>query len=177
MSQMTFTIDTADTISIRALAALVDALTHSETKTQQEVPAPVPVPIPQQLAPIQQPSPAVPAIPAYQPASTIPTYQQPAPAAPISQPAPVAPPVTPYASTTPAAPNAPAVPAPESLPTTAPTYTLNQLSAAGTQLVDAGRRQEVIDLIHSYGVQMLQQIPPERYGEVATALRGMGAKI
>lgn len=65
-----------------------------------------------------------------------------------------------------------------SVPTTAaPTYTLDQLAVAATSLVDAGRRQEIVSLLGTFGVAALTQLPKERYGEFATALRQMGAKI
>jgi hypothetical protein len=63
------------------------------------------------------------------------------------------------------------------LPTTAPTYTADQLAVAATQLVDAGKRMDVLNLIHSFGVQVLTDLPKEQYGNFATSLRGMGAKI
>jgi hypothetical protein len=40
-----------------------------------------------------------------------------------------------------------------------------------------GRQQELIGLLQSFGVQALTQMPPNRYGEFATALRGLGAQI
>ena len=68
------------------------------------------------------------------------------------------------------------VPAPV-VPTTAQTYTMEQLAVAGTQLVDAGRRQELIGLLGSFGVQALTTLPKESYGAFATQLRAMGAKL
>jgi len=70
----------------------------------------------------------------------------------------------------------PAAPAP--LPTApAPSYKLDDLMRAGAALVDAGRMAEVQALMQSYGVQTIMQVPPEQYGELATAMRGMGAMI
>lgn len=63
------------------------------------------------------------------------------------------------------------------LPTAAPAYTLEQLSVAGTQLVDAGRMTELQQLLTSFGVSSLMQLPKEQYGAFATQLRAMGAKI
>ena len=82
------------------------------------------------------------------------------------------------------APQAPTVPpiqppgaAPTGVPTTAPTYTADQLAVAATQLVDAGRRVELVGLLQSFGVQALTTLPREQYGAFATALRGMGARL
>ena len=59
----------------------------------------------------------------------------------------------------------------------APTYTLEQLSLAARQLADAGRMAEVQQLVAQYGAQTMAQLPVDRYGDFATALRGMGARI
>lgn len=77
----------------------------------------------------------------------------------------------PIASTPPAIPKAPVA------PTTAPTYTLEQLATAATPLIDAGRQTELTTLLAQFSVQALTQLPKEQYGSFATALRSMGAKI
>lgn len=64
-----------------------------------------------------------------------------------------------------------------SVPTSAPTYNLEQLAVAATPLIDAGRQAELVDLLSQFGVQALTQLPKARYGEFATALRQLGAKI
>lgn len=66
---------------------------------------------------------------------------------------------------------------PQAVPTSAPSYTLDQLAVAATQLVDAGRREELVQLLASFGVQALTALPKEQYGAFATKLREMGAKI
>lgn len=63
------------------------------------------------------------------------------------------------------------------VPVTAATYSMEQLAVAATQLVDAGRRQELIGLLGSFGVQALTTLPKEQYGAFATQLRAMGAKL
>ena len=63
------------------------------------------------------------------------------------------------------------------VPTTAPTYTMEQLAVAATQLVDAGRRTELVGLLGQFNVQALTELPKEQYGAFATKLREMGAKI
>jgi len=110
--------------------------------------------------------------------------------APMAQPvtAPVTPaPMTPTAPAMPLAPPAtpamplvqPPVPGPAAgtVPTTAQTYTMEQLAVAATQLVDAGRRGELVNLLAAFGVQALTALPKEQYGNFATQLRAMGARI
>lgn len=124
----------------------------SPTVSQSPVQAPTPVPVPtsytQGSTPIPTSPPAV--VPTAAPATqTVPT----APAAPVQPPAPAA------------------------VPTAAQTYTLDQLAVAATQLVDAGRREELVQLLQQFGVQALTALPKEQYGAFATALRQMGAKL
>lgn len=66
---------------------------------------------------------------------------------------------------------------PQAVPTSAPAYTFDQLAVAATQLTDAGRREEVLQLLNSFGVQALTALPKEQYGAFATKLRELGAKI
>lgn len=61
--------------------------------------------------------------------------------------------------------------------TAAPTYTLDELCMAAAPLMDAGRQQELMDLVARFGIVSLPELPPERFGEFATALRAMGAQI
>jgi hypothetical protein len=68
-------------------------------------------------------------------------------------------------------------PQPQGVPTTATTYTMDQLAVAATQLVDAGRREELLQLLASFGAPALMQLPQEMYGSFATKLREMGARI
>lgn len=93
----------------------------------------------------------------------VPAYTPPA-AVPIQQ-----------ATITPAPMQMPTTPAP--VPTAQQTYTMEQLAVAATQLVDAGRRQELVTLLSNFGVQALTALPKEQYGNFATQLRAMGAKI
>jgi hypothetical protein len=114
--------------------------------------------------PIQQP-----AIPAFVPAAPqqFPTSQ------PVQSVLPQ--PMQPIAPAIPAAPVAPVAPQP--IPTVAPTYTMEQLAVAATQVNDAGRRQDLVNLLNAFGVQALTQLPKEHYGAFATELRKLGAKI
>lgn len=111
------------------------------------------------------PAPAAPVSPAPVTPTQTPT---PAPAAPVAAPAPTAGP----ASVTPGNTPAPAVPV-----TTAPAYTLDQISRAGASLVDAGKMQQLLELLGRYGVQAVTQLQPEQYGTFATELRALGAQI
>lgn len=68
-------------------------------------------------------------------------------------------------------------PVPAPVQTSAPTYTLDDLCLAAGPLMDAGRQQELMDLVARFGIVSLPELPPERFGEFATALRAMGAQI
>ncbi|MDL2252639.1 hypothetical protein LJC49_01015 [Ruminococcaceae bacterium OttesenSCG-928-I18] len=79
-----------------------------------------------------------------------------------------------------AAPVPPVAPQPvaqPTIPTTERTYALDDLARAGASLMDTGKSGEAMALLGQFGIQTLTQLPPERYGEYATALRGLGAKI
>lgn len=60
---------------------------------------------------------------------------------------------------------------------TAPTYTRDQLAKAATDHLMPQRMQELTSLLARFGVQSLMDLPEARFGEFATALRGLGAKI
>lgn len=79
----------------------------------------------------------------------------------------------------PVAPTVPTQQAPVQAPvqTQIPTYTQQDLVLAATQLMDSGKQQDVLNLIASFGVQALTQLPQEQFGNFATALRTLGAKI
>lgn len=97
---------------------------------------------------------------------------------PPPSPQPTATPATaPVATTTQSAAPTPSSAPTAAVPTAAPTYTLEQLAVAATQLVDAGRRDELIQLLQSFGAQALTALAPEHYGAFATKLREMGAKL
>lgn len=124
---------------------------------------------------------AAPVAPVAAPVSPAPVNPTPGPApttaAPVAAPSPSPTPVTnaPTAGPTSAAPGntpAPAVPV-----AGAPTYTLDQISRAGASLVDAGKMQQLLELLGRYGVQAVTQLKPEQYGAFATELRGLGAQI
>jgi FtsZ-interacting cell division protein ZipA len=66
---------------------------------------------------------------------------------------------------------------PQAVPTSAPSYTMDQLAVAATQLVDAGKREDLLQLLNSFGAQALTALPKEQYGAFATKLRELGAKL
>ena len=156
MSNFTITIEApqiCEAIKIFA-AALFGKQTSASamaapTSAAQPTAAPAPIPTPVILPPIPTAAPAP--VP-----TAAPIYA--APAAPVySAPAPAPAPVIPTAA--------------------APTYTTEQLAVAATQLVDAGRRLDLVNLLKSFGVSALTQLPKEMYGAFATTLREMGVKI
>lgn len=81
------------------------------------------------------------------------------PAAPAPQPA------------EPEAPKAPVAPA--------PTYTLEQVSRAGAELIsaDSGKLPQLRELLQKYGVPAVSELKPEQLGSFATELRALGAQI
>ena len=151
---MNFTVD----VNIKASPELIEVLRSLVGAPK----AAAPIMVAEQV-PMPQPAPVAAPVPAPQPAAA-PTAQVPAPA---PAPAPAATPEQPAAT--------PEQPAP--VPTTQQTYTMEQLAVAATQLVDAGRREELVGLLGQFGVQALTALPKEQYGAFATALRQMGAKI
>lgn len=63
------------------------------------------------------------------------------------------------------------------VPTTEHTYTAEELQAAAVTLVDKGMMAQLQGLLQQFGVNSLPELPAEKYGAFATALRGMGAQI
>lgn len=98
---------------------------------------------------------------------------KPAQAAPVQQtapdqPLPTAAPVQPKQPTTTSSP----------LPTTAKQYSFDDLAKAAGQLMDAGKQNDLINLLNNqFKIQALTQLPPERFGGFATALRELGAQL
>lgn len=115
------------------------------------------------------PAPAAPVSPAPVTPTQTPT---PAPAAPVAAPNPAPAPTAGQTSAAPGNTPAPTVPV-----AGAPTYTLDQISRAGASLVDAGKMQQLLELLGRYGVQAVTQLQPEQYGTFATELRALGAQI
>ena len=76
-----------------------------------------------------------------------------------------------------AAPNGPAQTSSPSDKVEQKSYTLDDLSRAGADLIDAGKMPQLLDLLKSYGVQALTQLDPGTYPAVADALKALGAKL
>ena len=108
-----------------------------------------------------------------------------APAVAVSDACPVDVPCKPE-NTPPAVPDTPLVPvtsaaaapapAPDPIPSV-PAPTLEQLSTAGAALMTSGKMGDLRNLLLSFNVQALTQLPSEKYGEFAEGLRKLGANI
>ena len=61
--------------------------------------------------------------------------------------------------------------------TATPTYTMEQLAVAATGLIDAGKMQDVQNTLAYLGAQTLMDLPQEKYGEFASAIKAIGAVI
>ncbi len=71
-------------------------------------------------------------------------------------------------------------PAPVEAPVSAPAtkvYTFEDITAAGSQLLEMNKMSQLMELLKGYGVQAVTQLKPEQYAAVAAGLRGLGAKI
>lgn len=90
-------------------------------------------------------------------------------AAPAPAPAPA-----PMPAPAPATPNYPAPNVPLAQP---PQYTIDQIMAAGATLMDAGKVNELRNLLMSFGANAVMDLKPEQLGAFATGLRELGAKI
>ena len=68
---------------------------------------------------------------------------------------------------------------PTAVPTTAmpQEYTIEQLQVAAAGLSQMGRMSQVMGILQQFGIQAMTELPRERYGEFATALREAGAQI
>ena len=106
-------------------------------------------------AALPAPAPTPPAKPATPPPAPTPA------AAPAAAPVPVQPPAAP-----------PAVPV-----AAAPAYSREQIMTAGAALIDAGKMNELIELLGAFGVQAVTQLKQEQLGAFATELRKLGAQI
>lgn len=86
-------------------------------------------------------------------------------------------PAAPVAGTATAVP----VPQPEPVqavvPTTEPTYSLDELARAASTLADSGDFTTIKGVLAQFGVSSLPELQPEQYGAFATAIRALGAQI
>ena len=83
-------------------------------------------------------------------------------------------PVTPAPEPQPVEPEAPKAPV-----APAPTYTLEQVSRAGAELIsaDSGKLPQLRELLQKYGVPAVSELKPDQLGSFATELRALGAQI
>ena len=147
-------------VSPEQAALIANILGKSET---------VPVQPPAPVAPPVQPMAAVPVTPVQiPPAAPVPTHVPVAPAVPV--------PV-----------QQPAAPATAAPPTVVKKYTADELSIASRPIVEAGRQQELLDLLHSFtftdptgvtrNVQNIREMPEELYPAFANGIRQLGGRI
>lgn len=59
----------------------------------------------------------------------------------------------------------------------APQYTIEQIMKAGAALMDAGKIQELRNLIKAFNVDAVTSLKAEQLGAFATELRKLGAQI
>lgn len=145
---------TAPSISYTQVGDSNKQISNAESvKPSTPTPAPIAAaPAAETNAAPAQPVPVVPATAA----PTAPTVPNPVPVAPA------------------AAVSAPAAP---EIPTSAPQYTLDMIAAAGSALIDAGKMDQLLQLLGKFGVASLTDLAPEHYGAMATELRALGARI
>ena len=166
MMEMKITVEAPDlAASILKLAKAIASGPDPDILTPDE---PLPV-ASYPTAPAPAPAPAAPVSPA---PVTPPQTPTPAPAPPVAAPSSAPAPTAGQTSAAPGNTPAPTVPV-----AGAPTYTLDQISRAGASLVDAGKMQQLLELLGRYGVQAVTQLQPEQYGAFATELRALGAQI
>ena len=108
-----------------------------------------------------------------QPVEVVAPTQPPLSAAPAASVIPTAPAVPAAPAVTPAANVAPAT----AVPTSAPQYTLDMIATAGSALIDAGKMDQLMQLLDKFGVASLTELKPESYGAIANELRALGAAI
>lgn len=63
------------------------------------------------------------------------------------------------------------------IPVTVKTYTLQELGNAAKVLMDNGKREDLVELLASFGVKALTQLDPSKYNEFANKLRELGGDI
>ena len=138
-----------------AIFALAKAAGNCKEETQVDATKVAPV-VQQTVAPAEtaaQTTTTVPSTPPVQNVQPVPTTQtaQTAPATPTVSPVPTA--------------------------TATPTYSMEQLAVAATGLIDAGKMQDVQNTLAALGAQTLMDLPQEKYGGFASAIKAIGAVI
>lgn len=142
-----------------AIFALAKAAGNCKEETQVDATKVTPV-VQQAVAPTETAAPTTTTVPSTPPVQNV----QPVPTTQTAQAAPVAQNTAPAASPVPTA-------------TATPTYTMEQLAVAATGLIDVGKMQDVQNTLASLGAQTLMDLPQEKYGEFASAIKAIGAVI
>lgn len=132
-----------------AIFALANAAGNSKEETQMDAAKVAPV-VQQTVVPTETVAPVATTVPSTPPVQPVPTTQA----------TPTAPPVNPVPTAT-----------------ATPTYTMEQLAVAATGLIDAGKMQDVQNTLASLDAQTLMDLPQEKYGEFASAIKAIGAVI
>ena len=154
------------TVNVTGLDNLANAIfalakTAGNCKEETQVDATKVTPVVQQVvAPAETAAPTTTTVLSTPPVQNV----QPVPTTQTAQAAPVAQNTAPTVSPVPTA-------------TATPTYTMEQLAVAATGLIDAGKMQDVQNTLASLGAQTLMDLPQEKYGEFASAIKAMGAVI
>ena len=164
---MNITVTFNDLDEVRAFAAMISGQTAEDKAPDPVVSQNTTMPqtAQQPTVPVTHAVPVAPVQPVTPVQSAVPTAPvQPTTAVPTQSPVPVASPV----------PTAPVQPA---VPTSAHTYTPDELAKAAMQLMDSGKQNELLSLLQQFRTNSIQALQPSQYGAFATALRGMGAQI
>lgn len=143
----------------KAIFALANAAGNSKEETQMDAAKVAPV-VQQTVVPTETVAPAATTVQSTQPVQnvqSVPTTQT-TPTAPVAQ-------------------NTTSTVNPVPTATATPTYTMEQLAVAATGLIDAGKMQDVQNTLASLGAQTLMDLPQEKYGEFASAIKAIGAVI
>lgn len=138
-----------------AIFALAKAAGNCKEETQVDATKVAPV-VQQTVAPAETAAQTTTTVPSTPPVQNV----QPVPTTQTAQTAPVAPTVSPVPTAT-----------------ATPTYSMEQLAVAATGLIDAGKMQDVQNTLAALGAQTLMDLPQEKYGEFASAIKAIGAVI
>lgn len=63
------------------------------------------------------------------------------------------------------------------IPVSVKTYTLQELGNAAKIVMDSGKREDLVELLASFGVKALTQLDVSKYNEFANKLRELGGDI
>lgn len=152
-------------IAIEGMKDLTDAVNRlASAMMAGSTPAAADTQVPNVQNPVSQTQPSSPM--GWPPVFSNPAPQQPAPAMPAPQ-------------QTMGVPVSGMTPMQGPIPTTAApqTFTIEQLQVAAAGLTGMGKMPQVMGILQKFGIQAMTELPKERYGEFALALREAGAQI